>query len=75
MIQRKDKDMKFGKLKSKEKEMRKVYNKLVRDNIPDIIENSGKKCVTRILMEEDYIEALEVKLQEEVNEYQGATRF
>jgi predicted house-cleaning noncanonical NTP pyrophosphatase (MazG superfamily) len=27
-----------------------VYNKLVRDRIPEIIENSGKKAVTEILV-------------------------
>lgn len=48
----------------------KVHNKLVRDKIPEIIETSGKKCVTHILTEEEYIEALEMKLNEEVAEYQ-----
>lgn len=48
----------------------KVYNKLVRDKIPEIIENDGKTCVTHILSEEDYITALETKLNEEVAEYQ-----
>lgn len=48
----------------------KVHNKLVRDKIPEIIEAAGKKCVTHILTEEEYIEALETKLNEEVEEYQ-----
>ncbi|MCR4616655.1 MAG: nucleoside triphosphate pyrophosphohydrolase [Lachnospiraceae bacterium] len=49
----------------------KVYNKLVRDKIPEIIERDGKTCKTSILSEEDYIAALEQKLNEEVAEYQA----
>lgn len=48
----------------------KVYNKLVRDKIPEIIESDGKTCKTRILSDEEYIAALEAKLGEEVAEYQ-----
>ena len=48
----------------------KVYNKLVRDKIPEIIEADGKTCKTRILSDEEYIVALESKLGEEVEEYQ-----
>ena len=48
----------------------KVYNKLVRDKIPEIIEEDGKKCKVRILSDEEYIAALEAKLNEEVAEYQ-----
>ena len=49
----------------------KVYNKLVRDKIPEIIEGDGKICKTRILSDEEYIAALEAKLNEEVAEYQA----
>ena len=49
----------------------KVYNKLVRDKIPEIIQNSGKTCAAYILTDEEYIEALESKLNEEVAEYQA----
>lgn len=49
----------------------KVYNKLVRDKIPEIIEGNGKICKTRILSDEEYIAALEAKLNEEVAEYQA----
>ncbi|MDD3278006.1 MAG: nucleoside triphosphate pyrophosphohydrolase [Lachnospiraceae bacterium] len=49
----------------------KVHNKLVRDRIPEIIEASGKCCVTHILTDEEYIAALETKLNEEVAEYQA----
>ena len=48
----------------------KIYNKLVRDKIPEIIEAEGKVCLTPILDEEEYILALETKLSEEVAEYQ-----
>ena len=48
----------------------KLYNKLVRDKIPEIIEADGKECKTRILSNEEYIAALEEKLKEEVAEYQ-----
>lgn len=49
----------------------KVYNKLVRDKIPEIIEADGKTCMTRILSDEEYIASLEAKLNEEVAEYQA----
>ena len=41
-----------------------IHNKLVRE----IIEASGKTCVTRILPDEDYLTALDAKLHEELNE-------
>lgn len=47
----------------------KIYNKLVRDKIPELIESDGKKCVTHILSEKEYIAALETKLNEEIAEY------
>lgn len=46
-----------------------VHNKLVRDRIPEIIEKSGKRAVTEILSDEEYIELLNKKLMEEVQEY------
>lgn len=49
----------------------KVHNKLVRDKIPEIIEAAGKICVTHTLTNEEYIAALETKLNEEVAEYQA----
>ena len=42
--------------------MVKKYNKLVRDRIPEIIEASGKTCVTRILSDEDYLRMVDAKL-------------
>ena len=50
--------------------MKKIYNKLVRDKIPEIIEASGKECVTEQLSEDAYLRALEEKLHEELAEYQ-----
>ena len=49
----------------------KVYNKLVRDKIPELIESDWKTCKTRVLSNEEYIAALEAKLNEEVAEYQA----
>ena len=47
-----------------------VYNKLVRDKIPDIIEKSGKKAITTVLNDEEYLTELDRKLNEERTEYQ-----
>lgn len=47
-----------------------TYHKLVRDRIPEIIENDGKKCVCETLPDEDYISLLDQKLNEELAEYQ-----
>lgn len=44
--------------------------KLVRDNIPQIIEADGKKPIIEILSDEDYLVELDKKLNEEVAEYQ-----
>ena len=49
--------------------MIKRYNKLVRDRIPEIIESSGRTCVTEILSDEDYLKMLDAKLDEELAEY------
>ena len=50
--------------------MKKMYHKLVRDKIPQIIESQGKTCVTEILAEEEYLSMLDAKLSEELAEYQ-----
>ena len=54
--------------------MKKEYNKLVRDNIPQIIENNGSKPIIRILNEEEYKTELEKKLYEEYQEVVGAKK-
>lgn len=48
--------------------MEKTYNKLVRDNIPNIIKNNGEDQITRILTNEEYKQELEKKLYEEYQE-------
>lgn len=45
------------------------HEKLVRDNIPQIISESGQTAQTRILNEAEYKAELQRKLQEEVAEY------
>ena len=50
--------------------MKKSYDKLVRDRIPEIIEANGQNCVCRVLDEPAYLEALDEKLNEELAEYQ-----
>ena len=48
----------------------KVYNKLVRDKIPEIISaDNGSICKTRIMDDKEYLKALDAKLQEELCEY------
>ena len=54
--------------------MAKVYNKLVRDNIPEIIKgNNDGEAVTRILNDDEYKKALEDKLYEEYQEVLDAS--
>ena len=48
----------------------KVHNKLVRDKIPQIIEEDGKHAKIYVLSDQEYLDALERKLNEEVAEYQ-----
>ena len=50
--------------------MTREYNKLVRDYIPDIIEDGGSIADVRTLTEPEYILFLDKKLNEEVKEYQ-----
>ena len=47
----------------------KKYNKVVRDKIPEIIAESGKKSNIKHLDDESFLAELEKKLSEEVNEY------
>ena len=50
--------------------MRRVnYNKLVRDQIPEIIESSGRTYDIEILSDEDYLRMIDIKLDEELAEY------
>lgn len=45
------------------------YNKLIRDKIPEIIEATGKTCVTEKLSDDAYLKMLDAKLEEELAEY------
>jgi len=47
----------------------KKYNKVVRDKIPEIIAESGKKSNIKQLDDTSFLAELEKKLIEEVNEY------
>jgi predicted house-cleaning noncanonical NTP pyrophosphatase (MazG superfamily) len=49
-----------------------IYNKLVRDRIPEVIESTGKRFSTRILNKEEYITELKNKSFEELKEYVNA---
>jgi predicted house-cleaning noncanonical NTP pyrophosphatase (MazG superfamily) len=49
-----------------------IYNKLVRDRIPRVIESTGKQFSTRILNDEEYIKELKNKSFEELQEYVNA---
>lgn len=51
---------------------RTIYNKLVRDRIPEIIRENDQDCYIEILSDEDYIQALHDKLIEEANEAANA---
>ena len=48
--------------------MERIYNKLVRDNIPNIIKNNGEIPVIKVLDRSEYKKALESKLYEEYKE-------
>lgn len=50
--------------------MKIIHNKLVRDRIPEIIESSGRSCHCRTLSDQEYLSALDQKLNEELAEYQ-----
>ena len=48
--------------------MERVYNKLVRDNIPNIIKTKGEEPIIKVLDDETYKKELEKKLYEEYEE-------
>ena len=47
----------------------KKYNKVIRDKIPEIIADSGKKYSIKQLDDTSFLAEIEKKLIEEVNEY------
>ena len=54
-------------MKSEEKNIQ-VFNKLVRDNIPNIIQDNGEIAITMVLDDIEYRKELYKKLIEEANE-------
>ena len=48
--------------------MRKTYNKLVRDRIPEVMDAAGKTYVVRELRDDEYVAQLIAKLYEEASE-------
>ncbi|WP_029099846.1 nucleoside triphosphate pyrophosphohydrolase [Brevibacillus thermoruber] len=49
-----------------------IYNKLIRDRIPEIIAATGKRYTTSVLSDDEYLVKLREKCQEELNEYNTA---
>lgn len=52
--------------------MGKVYNKLVRDNIPKIIKDDGREPIVKVLDDKTFKKELEIKLLEEYKEVLSA---
>ncbi len=49
--------------------MNKIYNKAIRDRIPEIIEREGHQCEFKVLTNGEFLVQLEEKLEEELEEY------
>ena len=47
----------------------KTYDKAVRDRIPDIIREEGKRCIVVKVSDGEFLEYMELKLFEELQEY------
>lgn len=47
----------------------RIYNKLVRDKIPEIITQNGEIPIIKTLSNDEYLKELNIKLQEEMKEY------
>ena len=46
-----------------------VYNKAIRDKIPEIIEQTGGSCNVKTLSDDEFLLELDKKLSEELEEY------
>lgn len=62
----------ISKIIKRELLLERVYKKLVRDNIPSIIESNGETPITRMLSDEEYKVELERKLNEEYHDVLNA---
>lgn len=49
--------------------MKKISNKLIRDNIPDIIRANGGSCEISVLDDQNYRKELIRKMHEEIDEF------
>jgi predicted house-cleaning noncanonical NTP pyrophosphatase (MazG superfamily) len=47
-----------------------MYNKAIRDKIPEIIRNSGNQCEVKIIPDYEFLIAMEKKMHEELAEYE-----
>lgn len=54
--------------------MIRVYNKAIRDRIPEIIVESGSEPTIEILSDEEFLKELEKKLEEEIKEYKESKK-
>ncbi len=52
--------------------MKTIYNKLIRDHIPEIIESDGKVARFEKIEGERLLRELNLKLEEELAEYKGS---
>ena len=52
--------------------MNQSYNKLVRDKIPQLIEESGRSYTSRRLSEQEYFDSLIDKVIEEIEEFRNS---
>jgi predicted house-cleaning noncanonical NTP pyrophosphatase (MazG superfamily) len=59
--------------KSQEVKLVPIYNKLIRDHIPEVIVASNRIAVIKTLTDSDYIVEVKKKLYEELTEYESAT--
>jgi predicted house-cleaning noncanonical NTP pyrophosphatase (MazG superfamily) len=50
--------------------LEQIFNKAIRDKIPEIIETAGKKYEVTTLSDPQFLSELEKKLSEEIAEYQ-----
>lgn len=49
--------------------MRREYNRLVRDKVPELIQSSGRTCQSRILSDAEVLLALQDKLLEKADNF------